>query len=202
MGLQLYNTLTRRVEPFVPLAPPRVTLYTCGPTVYNYAHIGNFRTFLFEDLLRRWLETSGFDVFQIMNLTDVDDRTIATAAKAGVPLARHTEPFVRAFFEDRDFLRIKPAHVYPRATQYVTPMVELVNGLLARGLAYRGEDGVYFAIGKFPGYGRLSRVERRELKSGARVASDEYAKEDARDFALWKFADATDERAGAAWEAP
>ncbi len=202
MSLRLYNTLTRRLEPFVPLAPPRVTLYTCGPTVYNYAHIGNFRTFLFEDLLRRWLEASGFEVFHIMNLTDVDDRTIAAAAQAGVPLTQHTEPFVRAFFEDRDFLRIRPAHVYPRATQYVGPMVELVSGLLERGLAYRGDDGVYFAIGRFPGYGRLSRVEQRELKHGARVASDEYAKEDARDFALWKFADPTDEGAGAAWDAP
>lgn len=202
MTLQLHNTLTRRVEPFVPLAPPRVTLYTCGPTVYNYAHIGNFRTFLFEDLLRRYLESRGFDVFHVMNLTDVDDRTIAAAAKAQVPLAQHTEPFVRAFFEDRDYLRIKPAHVYPRATQYIGPMVDLVSRLLARGLAYRGEDGVYFAIGKFPGYGRLSQVERRELKAGARVASDEYAKDDARDFALWKFADATDEQAGAAWDAP
>ncbi len=202
MSLNLYNTLTRRVEPFTPLAPPRVTLYTCGPTVYNYAHIGNFRTFLFEDLLRRYLEWQGFDVYHIMNLTDVDDRTIAAAAKAGASLAQHTEPFVRAFFEDRDYLRIKPAHAYPRATQYVGPMVELVSQLLERGLAYRGEDGVYFAIAKFAQYGRLSQVERRELKAGARVASDEYAKDDARDFALWKFADPTDEQAGAAWDAP
>ncbi len=177
-------------------------MYTCGPTVYNYAHIGNFRTFLFEDLLRRHLEAQGFDVFQVMNLTDVDDRTITAAAKAGVPLAQHTEPFVRAFFEDRDYLRIKPAHVYPRATQYIGPMVDLVARLLERGVAYRGEDGVYFAIGRFPAYGRLSRVDRRELKAGARVASDEYAKEDARDFALWKFADQRDEQAGAAWDAP
>jgi cysteinyl-tRNA synthetase len=202
MTLRLYNTMTRRVEPFAPLRPPRVTMYTCGPTVYNYAHIGNFRTFLFEDLVRRHLDASGFDVFQVMNLTDVDDRTIAAAAKAGVSLAQHTEPFVRAFFEDRDYLRIRPAQVYPRATQYIGPMVELVSRLLERGVAYRGEDGVYFAIGKFPTYGRLSRVDRRELKAGARVASDEYAKEDARDFALWKFADPCDEAAGAAWDAP
>jgi cysteinyl-tRNA synthetase len=202
MTLRLYNTLTRRVEPFEPLSSPRVTLYTCGPTVYNYAHIGNFRTFLFQDLLRRYLEAQGFNVVHIMNLTDVDDRTIKAAAAAGVSLTQHTEPFVRAFFEDRDYLRIRPAHVYPRATQYIGPMVELVSGLLERGLAYRGEDGVYFAIGKFPTYGCLSQVERRELKTGARVASDEYAKEDARDFALWKLADATDEKAGAAWDAP
>jgi cysteinyl-tRNA synthetase len=203
MSLSLFNTLTRRVEPFVPLAPPHVTLYTCGPTVWNYAHIGNFRTFLFEDLLRRWLERSGYDVFHVMNLTDVDDRTIKTAAAAGKPLAEHTEPFVRAFFDDRDFLRIKPAHAYPRATGAIAAMVSLVERLLAKGVAYRGEDGsVYFAIGRFPTYGRLSRLDTREIKVGARVASDEYAKENPSDFALWKAADATDEQVGAAWDAP
>src|SRR6185295_12248571 len=143
--LQLYNTLTRRVEPFTPLHAPRVTLYTCGPTVWNYAHIGNFRTFLFEDLLRRYLEYAGYDVFHIMNLTDVDDRTIKAAAAAGKRLDQHTAPFVTAFFEDRDYLRIKPAHVYPRATGTVPAMVELVQRLLERGVAYVGEDGsVYF----------------------------------------------------------
>ncbi|HET7789453.1 MAG TPA: cysteine--tRNA ligase, partial [Gemmatimonadales bacterium] len=203
MSLALYNTLTRRVEPFAPLAAPRVTLYTCGPTVWNYAHIGNFRTFLFEDLLRRYLEYSGYQVFQIMNLTDVDDRTIKAAAAAGKSLDAHTAPFVQAFFDDRDFLRIKPAHVYPRATGRVGPMVELVSTLLERGVAYRGEDGsVYFSIAKFPGYGRLSQLERRELKTGARVASDEYAKDDPRDFALWKQAEPVDEQVGAAWDAP
>jgi cysteinyl-tRNA synthetase len=200
--LSLFNTLTRRQEPFTPVAPPRVTMYTCGPTVWNYAHIGNFRTFLFEDLLRRYLEWIGYDVFHIMNLTDVDDRTIAAAARAGRTLREHTEPFVQAFFDDRDFLRIRPAHVYPRATEYVQPMIELVSRLLERGIAYRGEDGVYFAIARFPAYGRLSRLEQRELKGGARVASDEYAKEDARDFALWKFAAPVDEQVGAAWDAP
>jgi cysteinyl-tRNA synthetase len=203
MTLSLYNTLSRQLEPFEPLHPPRVTLYTCGPTVWNYAHIGNFRTFLFEDLLRRHLEYRGFDVFHIMNLTDVDDRTIKAAAAAGKPLTEHTEPFTKAFFEDRDFLRIKPAHVYPRATATIPAMVRLVEQLLASGVAYRGEDGsVYFAIDRFPTYGRLSRLDRREIKVGARVASDEYAKEDPRDFALWKRASAEDERVGAAWDAP
>ena len=203
MTLALHNTLTRRVEPFQPLAPPRVTLYTCGPTVWNYAHIGNFRTFLFEDLLRRWLEHSGYEVFHVMNLTDVDDRTIKAAAAAGKRLADHTAPFAQAFFEDRDYLRIKPAHVYPRATEYIQPMVTLVSRLLERGVAYKGEDGsVYFAIAKFPTYGRLSQLDRRELKVGARVASDEYTKDDPRDFALWKKADAEDEAVGAAWDAP
>jgi len=174
--VSLFNTLTRRVEPLQPLAPPRVTLYTCGPTVWNYAHIGNFRTFLFEDLLRRWLEHSGYDVFQIMNLTDVDDRTIKAARQAGKRLTEHTAPFTQAFFEDRDYLRIKPAHVYPAATQYMPQMIALVSRLLERGVAYKGEDGsVYFAIAKFPTYGRLSQLDKREIKVGARVASDEYA---------------------------
>jgi cysteinyl-tRNA synthetase len=201
--LSLFNTLTRRVEPVVPLAPPRVTLYTCGPTVWNYAHIGNFRTFLFEDLLRRWLEASGYDVFQIMNLTDVDDRTIRAAREAGKKLTDHTAPFTQAFFEDRDYLRIKPAHVYTPATAYMPQMIALVSRLLERGVAYKGEDGsVYFALAKFPTYGRLSRLDTREIKVGARVASDEYAKGDPSDFALWKKADAEDEGVGAAWDAP
>ena len=125
--VSLFNTLTRRVEPLKPLAPPLVTLYTCGPTVWNYAHIGNFRTFLFEDLLRRWLEYAGYQVFQIMNLTDVDDRTIKAARQAGKPLAEHTAPFTQAFLEDRDYLRIKPAHVYTPATQYMPQMIALVS---------------------------------------------------------------------------
>jgi cysteinyl-tRNA synthetase len=201
--LSLFNTLTRRVESLQPLAPPRVTLYTCGPTVWNYAHIGNFRTFLFEDLLRRWLEHSGYDVFQIMNITDVDDRTIKAARAAGKRLVDHTAPFTQAFFEDRDYLRIKPAHVYPAATQDMPQMIALVTRLLERGVAYKGEDGsVYFAIAKFPTYGRLSQLDKREIKVGARVASDEYAKGDPSDFALWKKADAEDEAVGAAWDAP
>jgi cysteinyl-tRNA synthetase len=202
MTLKLYNTLTRRLDVFEPLAPPRVTVYMCGPTVYNFAHIGNFRTFVFGDLLRRYLEYSGYDVLFIMNLTDVDDRTIKAAVERGVSLTDHTEPFVRAFFEDRDYLRIRPADVYPRATAYVGPMVSLVERLLTRGVAYVGEDrSVYYAVERFPTYGQLSQLDRRELRSGARVASDEYSKEDVRDFALWKTASEQDERVGAAWEA-
>src|SRR5258705_527088 len=200
MPLRLHNTLTRSIEPFQPLAPGRVTLYTCGPTVWNYAHIGNFRTFLFEDLLRRWLERSGYDVFHVMNLTDVDDRTIKAARTAGKRLAEHTAPFTKAFFEDRDYMRIKPATVYTAATAYMPQMIALVSRLLDRGVAYKGEDGsVYFALAKFPTYGRLSRLDSREIKVGARVSSDEYAKGDPSDFALWKKADAEDETVGAAW---
>ena len=203
MTLRLFNTLTRQLEEFAPLAPPKVTLYTCGPTVWNYAHIGNFRTFVFEDVLRRYLEYSGYQVLHVMNLTDVDDRTIAAANRAGVSLAAHTAPYVEAFFADRDYLRLEPATHYPRATALIPQMVALIERLLQRGVAYQGDDGsVYFAIEKFPTYGRLSRVERRDLKAGARVSSDEYAKEDARDFVLWKAARPEDEQAGAAWDAP
>jgi cysteinyl-tRNA synthetase len=203
MSLRLHNTLTRRLESFTPLHDGRVTIYTCGPTVWNYAHIGNFRTFLFEDLLRRYLEYLGIEVFHVMNLTDVDDRTIGAAAGAGLSLREHTAPFVAAFFEDCEYLRIRPAHVYPRATECVDSMIELVATLLDAGLAYKGDDGsVYFAVDSFEGYGRLSQVERRELKTGSRVSSDEYAKEDARDFALWKAVSEVDEAVGAAWDAP
>lgn len=205
MTLSLYNTLTRRVEPFEPLAPPRVTLYSCGPTVYSYAHVGNFRTFLFVDLLRRWLDASGYDVFHVMNLTDVDDKIIRTAGERGVTIDELVTPFIAAFYEDRDYLRIVPAHVYPRATAFIEPMVRLVTGLLENGTAYRGEDGsVYFGIDRFPAYGRLSQLDRRELRSGAsgRVSADEYTKDNARDFVLWKAVRPEDERAGAAWDAP
>ncbi|MBK8006196.1 MAG: hypothetical protein IPK12_20395 [Gemmatimonadetes bacterium] len=196
MSLQLHNTLTRATEPFVPLHQGRVSMYTCGPTVWNYAHIGNFRTFLFEDLLRRWLEASGYQVFHVMNLTDVDDRIIKEAGARGIPIRDFTTPFAQAFFEDRDYLRIRPAHEYPRATDYIAPMVDLVATLLANGTAYRGEDGsVYFGIDRFPAYGRLSQLDKRSLKTGAsgRVSSDEYDKENAQDFALWKAAKPEDE---------
>ena len=205
MTLRLHNTLTRRVEEFHSQAEPRVTLYSCGPTVWNYAHIGNFRTFLLVDLLRRWLEASRYEVFHVMNLTDVDDRIIGEAGKRGVTIGALVTPFIAAFFEDRDYLRIVPAHEYPRATEFIAPMVQLVEGLLAGGTAYRGEDGsVYFAIDRFPAYGRLSQLDRRELKAGAsgRVSTDEYDKENARDFVLWKAAKPEDEAAGAAWDAP
>jgi cysteinyl-tRNA synthetase len=205
MTLRLYNTLSRREEQLVPRHPGRVSMYTCGPTVWNYAHIGNFRTFLFEDLLRRWLEASGYQVYHIMNLTDVDDRTIKAAADKGLSLKAHVEPYTQAFFEDRDYLRIRPAHDYPRATEFIPPMIHLVQGLLDKGVAYRGDDrSVYFSIDKFPAYGQLSQLDKRQLLSGAsgRVSADEYAKEDARDFVLWKAASELDEQVGAAWDAP
>ena len=185
--------------------PRASSLYTCGPTVYNFAHIGNFRTFLFEDVLRRWLEASGYHVYKVMNLTHVDDKTIKGGLASGASLRDSVQPFIDAFHEDRRYLRLLDAHAYPRATEFIAQQVALVSDLLAKGVAYVGEDGsVYFSIEKYPAYGKLSRLDTRELKAGAggRVSADEYAKEDARDFVLWKAARPDDEQVGAAWDAP
>jgi cysteinyl-tRNA synthetase len=200
---RLYNTLARAVEPFVPADGRTVTLYTCGPTVYNPAHLGNFRTFLFEDLLRRTLRLAGFGVTQVMNLTDVDDKIIRRADEQGRTIGEVTDPIVDVFHADREFLRIERAEHYPRATAYIAEMIALVRRLEERGVAYQAEDGsVYFAIARFPAYGRLSRLDTREIKPGARVLQDEYGKENPQDFALWKAATEADERAGAAWDSP
>lgn len=201
--LRLYNTLTRAVEPFAPADGRQVRMYTCGPTVYNPAHLGNFRTFLFEDLLRRVLRLVGWEVQQVMNLTDVDDKIIKRASERGVPIDEVTRPIEEAFHADRKYLRIQDAELYPRATEHIPEMVALVERLLARGVAYQAEDrSVYFAIGKFPAYGRLSRLDARQLMPGARVAQDDYTKENAQDFALWKAAKPEDEAARAVWDSP
>lgn len=201
--MQLYNTLTRRVEPFAPADGTTVRMYTCGPTVYNPAHLGNFRTFLFEDLLRRVLRLNGWQVQQVMNLTDVDDKIIARSAGQGKTIREVTEPVTEVFHRDREFLRIESAEVYPKATEHIPEMIALVERLMARGLAYQAEDAsVYFAIARFPGYGKLSRLDTRQIRAGARVAADDYNKEDVRDFALWKAAKAEDEQTGAAWDSP
>jgi cysteinyl-tRNA synthetase len=200
---RLYNSLTRSVEPFVPADGATVRLYTCGPTVYNPAHLGNFRTFLFEDLLRRVLRMRGWAVEQVMNLTDVDDKIIKRASERGVSITALTNPVVDTFHADREFLRIQRAEHYPRATAYIAEMIALVKRLEENGVAYKAEDGsVYFAIAKFPTYGRLSRLDTREIRAGARVAQDDYAKENAQDFALWKAAKPEDEACGAAWDSP
>lgn len=201
--MQLYNTLTRRVEPFAPAEGNTVRMYTCGPTVYNPAHLGNFRTFLFEDLLRRVLRLNGWDVKQVMNLTDVDDKIIARSVALGKTIREVTEPVSEIFFRDRDFLRIQKAELYPKATDHIPEMIALVERLMARGLAYQAEDAsVYFAIARFPGYGKLSHLDTRQIRAGARVAADDYNKEDVRDFALWKAAKPEDEQTGAAWDSP
>jgi len=188
-----FNTLTREKEQFLPMEKGKVKMYTCGPTVYDYAHIGNFRAFLFEDLLRRWLEYRGFQVTQIMNLTDVDDRTIAASKEQGIPLSEHTKQYIEAFFEDMDALNIQRASRYPRATEHIPEMVTLVRKLMEKGYGYRGEDGsIYFKISKFKDYGKLSKFKVQNLKAGARVKVDEYDKEQAQDFALWKAWDESD----------
>jgi len=186
MSLRFWNTMTRRLDEFQPLEPGRVGLYTCGPTVYDFAHLGNFRAYIFEDLLRRYLEYSGFQVTQVMNITDIDDKTIRRSREEGLSLTDYTRRYEKAFYEDRDALRIKPAAFYPRATDHIPEMVELVRRLEAGGFAYRKDGSIYFSIEKFPGYGRLAGIEAGALKAGVRVDSDEYEKEDVRDFVLWK----------------
>jgi cysteinyl-tRNA synthetase len=184
--LRLYNTLTRRLEAFSSLEPGHARIYTCGPTIYDYSHIGNFRTFLFEDILRRTLRLFGFRVTQVMNLTDVDDKTIRGANRAGESLREYTERYAEAFFVDLDTLRIERAEHYPRATDHIAKMVELVHRLEEAGHTYRSDGSVYYRIASFPGYGKLSGVRPEDNLAGARVDSDEYEKEDARDFVLWK----------------
>jgi cysteinyl-tRNA synthetase len=203
MPLRLYNTFTRNLEEFQPLNPGKVLVYGCGPTIYDLPHIGNFRSFTVYDLLHRYLEWIGFEVRFVTNLTDVDDKTIRGANREGITIAQYTPRFGEAFLGDARTLGIRPVDLYPRATHYVEEMVAFVRRLEEKGLAYKAEDGsVYFPIVRFPGYGRLSRVDPDAIRSGARVAVDEYGKEDVRDFALWKAAKEEDEAAGAAWDSP
>ena len=200
---RLFNTMTRRVEPFAPDDGRTVRIYSCGPTVYNPAHLGNFRTFLFGDLLRRVVKLRGWSVRQVMNLTDVDDKIIKRASERGLTITEVTTPIVEIFHRDREYLRIQPAEEYPKATEFIPEMIALVTRLLEADIAYRAEDGsIYFAIDRFPGYGRLSRLDTREIRTGARVAQDDYSKENAQDFALWKAAEPEAEKAGAAWDSP
>lgn len=200
---RLFNTLSRSVDPFEPADGKTVRMYTCGPTVYNPAHLGNFRTFLFEDLLRRTVRLRGWDVQQVMNITDVDDKIIKRASERGLTITEVTEPVIEMFHADREFLRIEKAEVYPKATDHLPEMIDLVGKLIDRGIAYKADDGsVYYAIGRFDGYGKLSRLDTREIKAGARVAHDDYTKENVQDFALWKAAKPEDEAAGAAWDSP
>ncbi|MCX6995702.1 MAG: class I tRNA ligase family protein, partial [Kiritimatiellaeota bacterium] len=201
MGLSIYNTLTRQREELQPRDPGLVRMYTCGPTVYNHAHIGNFRAYLFEDLLRRYLKFRGFQVQQVMNLTDVDDKTIRASREQGLPLKEFTRKYIEAFFADLQTLRVERAEHYPAATDHIPEMLALIKTLLAKGFAYPSDDGsIYFSIAKFPGYGKLAHLDMSGLRAGARVAQDEYEKENAAEFALWK---AWDEKDGdVAWDAP
>lgn len=199
--MQVYNSLTRRVEELRPLADNTIRLYTCGPTVYNFAHIGNFRAYTFEDILRRAIRFAGMGIKQVMNLTDVDDKTIRGANAAGVPLTEYTRQYKDAFFGDLKALNIEPAEVYPAATDHIPEMIELVGKLVEKGVAYRSEDGsVYFKVREFPGYGQLAHIDFDHQRTGARCAADEYDKENVGDFALWKAYEPSDGPVG--WDSP
>jgi cysteinyl-tRNA synthetase len=184
--IHLYNTLTNRLERFESVHRGEVRIYTCGPTVYAFAHIGNFRTFVFQDVLRRFLQSRGYRVLQVMNVTDVDDRIIQNAAQAGIGIREYTEKYIRAFLEDTDALHIEPPEELVRATDHIGDMVDLIERLQKKGLTYASDGSIYFRIAKFPQYGKLSKIDTGGMKAGARVDVDQYEKDDARDFALWK----------------
>ena len=203
--IRLLNTLSRKLEDFAPLDPAGkcVKVYTCGPTVYNHAHIGNFRAYIFEDLLQKHLELSGYDVERVMNLTDVDDKTIRGSRASGLPLAEYTQQFKQAFFEDLHTLRIKPANHFPAATEerYIARMIGMITILMDKGIAYQADDqSVYFRLSAYPNYGKLAHLNLEELRPSGRVRSDEYEKENIGDFALWKSWDEAD--GDVRWESP
>jgi cysteinyl-tRNA synthetase len=198
--LRLFNTLSARIETLVPQAPPEVSFYACGPTVYNRAHVGNFRSFVATDVLRRTLRHFGYRVREVMNLTDVDDRIIQKAQEAGTDLGSFTARYVTAFEEDMKALRLERPEHMPRATEHIGEMVALIERLQARGHTYAADGSVYFRIASFPEYGQLARLDVGGIQAGARVDTDRYDKENARDFVLWKFK--SDEPEWAQWEAP
>ncbi len=198
MGLRLHNTLSGQVEEFKPLIGNEVRIYTCGPTVYDYAHIGNYRTFIFQDILRRYLKYRGFRVKQVMNLTDVDDKTIRNAQAAGLALRDYTQKFIDAFIVDRDLLNLESPEMMVRATDHIPDMVKLIETLEQKGFAYRSEGSIYFRVANFKDYGKLSKINLSGNRPGARVDADEYEKDDVRDFVLWK----ASKPGEPAWEAP
>lgn len=187
MVLRFYNTLTRKKDEFKPLRKDFVRIYSCGPTVYDYPHIGNLRAFVFYDLLRRYLKYRGFAVKQIMNITDVDDKTIRNSRKEGLTLKNFTQKYAKIFFDELGKMNIETFELYPKATEHIQEMVDLIKILLEKGIAYKGRDSsVYYKISKFKNYGRLSKLDISKLKAGARVSQDEYTKDEAKDFSLWK----------------
>jgi cysteinyl-tRNA synthetase len=187
MPVRFYNTLTRQVDEFIPREAGKVAMYSCGPTVYARAHIGNFRAFLFVDLLRRYLKYRGYQVYSVMNLTDIDDKTIRGAQAEGISLREFTDRYIKVFFDEWDVLRIQKADLHPRATDHIPEMVNLVETLEERGHAYPAEGSYYYKVDTFPSYGQFARLDMSGMRLGERVAADEYEeKESARDFALWK----------------
>lgn len=202
MSFVLHNTATLTREIFESLEPGHVRMYTCGPTVWNFAHIGNQRTNLFYDLLHRHLEFSGYRVTHVMNLTDIEDRIIRLATEKKVSIRDYVEPYEKAFLEDLVALRVKMPDHLPRATAHVPEMIAIINRLLERGHAYRADGDVYYRIDSFPAYGRLAHLDQAGLKAGARVSQDDYGKESAMDFALWKGEMPGDAEVAASWDAP
>jgi len=199
--MKIYNTMTRKKQEFRPIVPGNVGIYTCGPTVYNYAHIGNLRSFICADILKRWLIYKGFKVKHVMNITDVDDKTIRDSQKQNISLKEFTRKYEKAFFEDLNKLNIIKPDITPRATEHIDDMVSVIQTLLEKGYAYHGEDGsIYFSIKKFPDYGKLAGLDLDKLKPTAQISEDEYSKEDARDFALWKAW--TEKDGDVYWETP
>lgn len=199
--MKVFNSLTRSLEELHPLVGNEVRLYTCGPTVYNFAHIGNFRAYAFEDILRRVIQFNGMKIRQVMNLTDVDDKTIRGANGAGIPLTDYTKTYKDAFFADLAKLNIQSAEVYPAATDHIPEMIALVSKLIEKGVAYKSEDGsVYFNVRAFPSYGKLAHIDFENQRTGARCAADEYDKENVGDFALWKAWEPSDGPVG--WDSP
>ncbi|MCQ2397324.1 MAG: cysteine--tRNA ligase [Lentisphaeria bacterium] len=197
MSIQFYNSLSHRVEELAPINPGKIGMYTCGPTVYNFAHIGNFRCYAFEDILKRTLMASGLKVRHVMNLTDVDDKTIRGSQAEKLPLQEFTRKYKDAFFADIKTLRMVPANVYPAATETIPEMIQLIQTLFDKGIAYQAEDkSVYFSIEKWPAYGQLVKIDRDAMRVGVRIKMDEYAKDAMADFALWK---AWDEADGDVW---
>ncbi len=197
----VFNSLSRRNEELVPLLDNTIRLYTCGPTVYNFAHIGNFRAYTFEDILRRVIQFNGMKIKQVMNLTDVDDKTIKGANAQGVALTDYTKTYKDAFFADLAKLNVQPAEVYPAATDHIPEMIALVQKLMEKGVAYQSEDkSVYFKVREFPGYGKLAHIDFDHQQTGLRCAADEYDKENVGDFALWKAWEPSDGPVG--WDSP
>jgi cysteinyl-tRNA synthetase len=184
--IRFHNTLTNRLEALQPLHKGEVRIYTCGPTVYDYAHIGNFRTFVFQDILRRFLHSRGLTVLQVMNLTDVDDRIIQNAAAASMSIRDYTEKYIQAFLDDMKALHLEMPEEVVRATDHIEDMVDLIVRLQEKGITYTSEGSIYYRISQFPSYGKLSKIDLAGMKAGARVDNDRYEKDDARDFALWK----------------
>ncbi len=199
--LKFFNTLSRQVEEFQPIESGKVRMYICGPTVWNFAHIGNFRTFIFGDILRRYLKFKGFELTHVMNLTDIDDRIINEAAARNISIDEFTEPFAQYFLEDFDALGNERPEIIPRATHHIPEMIDIISTLLENGHAYESEGSIYYRITAFPEYGKLSKINFSGNRDGGseRIDTDKYDKEDARDFALWKLV-GEDEQPG--WDAP